>query len=117
MKKRTFLHAMLMILFATAMGCATMQTAGHKYVMRGSVLEVSDGNAYVCLGTEQGAKVGQEFMVYRYVKTVQPPKGQPPQYRVETVGRVKIIETDSHMANAAILNGDVKANDVVQLNP
>lgn len=117
MKKRTLLQAILMIFIATTMGCATLGSAGHKYVMRGSVLEVNDGIAYVCLGTEQGAKVGQEFMVYRYVKAPTAPKTQPPQYRVDAVGRVKIIETESHMAQARILNGDVKENDVVELNP
>jgi methionine-rich copper-binding protein CopC len=117
MKMRTVLSVLLVILFATTMGCATMESAGHKYVMRGSVLDVSDGTAYVCLGTEQGAKVGQEFMVFRYVKTAANPKTQQPQYRVETVGRVKITATESHMAHAKILNGDVKENDVVELSP
>jgi hypothetical protein len=117
MKMRTVLNVLLVILFATAMGCATLESAGHKYVMRGSVLEVSDGTAFLCIGTEQGAKVGQEFTVRRYVRTVTSPKGQQPAYRVETVGRVQITNTESHMANAKILTGDVKENDVVELNP
>jgi len=117
MKKRSVLYVLLVFLFAMSAGCATLQSAQHKYVMRGSVLDVSDGKAYVCLGTEQGAKVGQEFTVYRYVRTVPPPKGQPPQYKVETVGRVKITQTDSHMAYAEILNGDVQEKDIVELNP
>lgn len=118
MKKRSVLYVLLVFLFAMSTGCATLQSAQHKYVMRGSVLDVTDGTAYVCLGTDQGAKVGQEFTVYRYVKTAAPaPKGQQPQYKVETVGRVKISETESHMANAKILNGDVKVNDVVELSP
>ncbi len=116
MKTRTFLSALLAILFATTMGCATMETAKHEYIMRGSVLEVSDGNAYICLGTDQGAKVGQEFTVHRYVKTAATPKGVP-SYKIETVGTVKITETESHMANAKILSGNVKENDVVDLNP
>ena len=117
MKKRNVLYMLLVFLFAMSTGCATLESAQHKYVMRGSVLDVSDGTAYVCLGTDQGAKVGQEFTVYRYVRTAPAPKGQQPQYKVETVGRVKITETESHMANAKILNGDVKVNDVVELSP
>lgn len=116
MKLKSFLRVLLLAVVATSLGCATMQTAGHKYIMRGSVLEVSDGNAYICLGTEQGAQVGQEFRVYRYVKSVTSPKVQPPQYKVETVGRVKITSVESHMANAQILNGNVKPNDIVELN-
>ena len=118
MKKRNVLYMLLVFLFAMSTGCATLESAQHKYIMRGSVLDVSDGTAYVCLGTDQGAKVGQEFTVYRYVKTAAPaPKGQQPQYKVETVGRVKITATESHMAHAKILNGDVKEKDVVELSP
>lgn len=117
MKKRTVWNVLLVLLFATTMGCATLESAGHKYVMRGSVLDVSDGTAYLCLGTEQGAKVGQEFTVNRYIRTFTSPKGQQPAYKIETVGRVKITNTESHMATAKILTGDVKENDVVDLNP
>ena len=115
MKMRTCLSALLVILFATSMGCATLETAKHAYIMRGSVLEVTDGTAYICLGSDQGAKVGQELTVQRYVRTGASPKGGAPSYRVETVGTVKITETESHMANAKILTGDVKENDIVDL--
>jgi len=117
MKKRNIVSLLLVILFTTSVGCATLESAGHKYIMRGSVLEVSDGTAYLCIGTDQGAKVGQEFTVKRYVRTGPPSKGQQPSYKVETVGRVKITETESHMAHARILHGDVKGSDVVELNP
>ena len=115
MKMRNVMNVLFVILFATSMGCATMESAGHKYVMRGSVLDVSDGTAYVCLGTDQGAKVGQEFTVYRYIKAYTSSK-QEPTYKVENVGKVQITKTESHMANVKILNGDVKQNDVVELN-
>jgi hypothetical protein len=99
---------MLLLLF---MGCATMEAARHEYLMRGSVLEVQNGTAYLCLGTEQGAKVGQEFTVHRYVGI----PGSRGGYKVEYVGTVKITEVESHMAYAKILTGDVKANDIVDL--
>ncbi len=50
MRNGTAVSAVLVILLA-AMGCATMETAGHKYLMRGQVLEAKDGTAYLCLGT------------------------------------------------------------------
>jgi hypothetical protein len=111
-KTMTFLSALLVIL-VTTMGCATIETAKHKYLMRGQILEVQDGTAYLCLGTEQGAKVGQIFNVHRYVKIGGPRGGQ---YRVDSVGTVRITEVESHMANAKIVSGAVKANDVVELN-
>ena len=115
MKMRNVLNVLLVILFATFMGCATMESAGHKYSMRGSVLDVSDGTAYICIGTDQGAQVGQEFTVKRYVRTYTSGK-QAPEYSVENVGKVQITKTESHMANVKILSGDIKQNDVVELN-
>jgi len=112
MRNGTVVSALLVIWLMT-MGCATMEAARHKYWMRGQVLEVQDGTAYLCLGTEQGAKVGQVFTVRRYVKIGGPRGGR---YRVDNVGTVKITEVESHMANAKIVTGDVKANDIVDLN-
>jgi hypothetical protein len=37
-------------------------------------------------------------------------------YRVDSVGTVKITDVESHMAHAKIVRGDVKANDIVELN-
>ncbi len=118
MKKRTFVSVLLVIIFATLAGCATLETARHKYIMRGSVLDVMDGTATICLGTEQGAQIGQEFTVYRYMRTAAPGgKGTQVSYKIINVGTVKISDIETHMANAKILTGDVKVNDVVELNP
>ncbi len=104
----------LLLILLTAMGCATMETARHQYFMRGQVLEVEDGRAYLCIGSEEGAKVGQEFTVHRYVRIGGGGRGG--HYRIDLVGTVKITEVETHMAWAKILTGDVKANDVVDLN-
>jgi hypothetical protein len=102
----------LLVILLLVMGCATMEAARHEYLMRGSVLDVQDGTVYLCLGTAQGAKVGQDFTVRRYVHI----PGSRGGYNVDYVGTVKITEVQTHMAWAKILTGDVKANDVVNLN-
>ncbi len=111
-KNGTVVSTLLVILVA-AMGCATLETARHQYFMRGQVLEVEDGRAYLCIGSEEGAKVGQEFTVHRYVRIG---GGRAGHYRIDLVGTVKITEVETHMAWAKIVTGDVKANDVVDLN-
>ena len=40
--------------------------------MRGTVLEATDGTIYLCVGTSDGAKAGQELTVVRFVKTGKP---------------------------------------------
>ncbi len=119
MRNGTGVSTVLVILLR-AMGCATvlaqgpLETARHKYFMRGQVLDVQDGTAYICLGTEQGAKVGDVLTVRRYVNIGGARGGH---YRVDDIGTMQITEVFSHMANAKILKGDVKVHDVVDLNP
>ena len=120
MGKRNVISVLLMVLALVMSGCASMQTAGHEYLMKGQVLDVTDDVAYLCVGSKDGAQVGQAFTVYRFEKALNPdPKSVLPYFkRVETGGKVKIAEiVDEHMATAKILAGSVKVNDVVELNP
>ena len=120
MRNKKVVNTVLMILLI-AMGCATvwaqgpLETMRHKVFMRGQILDVEHGTAYLCLGTEQAAKVGDVLTVRRYVNIGGGRAGG--HYRVENIGTVQITEVFSHMANAKILNGDVKAHDVLDLNP
>ena len=89
------------------------ESAGHKYMMRGQVLDVTDGSVYLCIGYREGAKVGQEYAVYRFTKV----QFARPRYNKELIGRVKITElVNEHYATANILNGELKENDVVELD-
>ncbi|PKN61724.1 MAG: hypothetical protein CVU57_28165 [Deltaproteobacteria bacterium HGW-Deltaproteobacteria-15] len=84
--------------------------------MRGQVLEVTGGEAYICIGTAEGGKAGQEYAVYRFVKSMAGPQKQAQVFTRQTVGEVRITEVvDEHYAKARVLKGDVRVNDVVQL--
>jgi len=119
MKRKTIVNVFLAILFITAAGCATMQRMEHKYAMKGQILDVSDGGAYLCIGSAEGAKAGQEFAVFRYVKLPYTGAKQAgPSYKRESVGSVKISQVvDEHFAKATILSGDIKVNDIAELTP
>jgi hypothetical protein len=119
MRKSAIMNVFLAILLIFAAGCATMETAGHKYVMKGQILDVSNSEAYLCIGSADGAKAGQEFPVYRYVRLpYSGAKQSTPSFKRETVGSVKITQVvDVHYARAAILRGDIKVNDVAELVP
>ncbi len=116
MKKRALVNAFLAMLFIVVAGCATIE---HGYVMKGQILDVSDGQAYLCIGSADGAQAGQEFPVYRYEKIPYTGgKGGAPSFKREEVGKVKIIQVvDVHYANASILSGDVKVHDIAELSP
>jgi predicted small secreted protein len=119
MRKSAIVNMFLAILFIVTAGCATMQSAGHKYMMKGQILDVSDGVAYLCIGSAEGAKEGQEFPVYRYVRLpYSGAKQATPSYKREEVGAVKITQVvEEHYARADILRGDIKTNDVAELSP
>ena len=118
MKLKTAVNILLVGLTLVAMGCATLETAGHKYIMRGQILEVADGMAYLCIGSADGAQVGQEYTVYKFVKLpLNPiPRSAQPYYKKEEVGTVKIVKiADQHMAIASIVAGHVGINEIIEL--
>jgi hypothetical protein len=114
---KDILRVTLLILLALAVsGCAGLETASHKHFMRGQVLDVSDSTAYLCVGTNDGAQVGQELVVYRFERVTRPTtKATAPYFARQEVGKIKITEiVDEHMATAKILSGDIKVNDVAE---
>ncbi len=117
MRKTAIVNVFLAMLFIAVAGCATMKAAEHQYIMKGQILDVSDGQAYLCIGSADGATPGQEFPVYRYERLPYTgAKGQYPSYKREEVGKVKIKEVvDVHYATATILSGDVKVNDSAEV--
>jgi hypothetical protein len=114
MKIKYILSVLVLFLFVLSASCAA--SVYHKYLMKGSVLEVTDGMAYICVGTNDGAKAGQELTVLRFIRTGNPAHGTLT-FKREEVGKVKIMEiVDEHMANAKIISGEVKVNDIVELH-
>ena len=89
----------------------------HGWIMRGQVLALDDGVATVCIGTSDGAKVGQVLDVQHI--TVQPtsnPHAAGPTISRTNAGRVKITELfDEHYARAQVVAGNPAVNDVVEL--
>ncbi len=120
MKCRTLVNGLGMLLVLLLAGCATLKSTGHEYIMRGQILEVAGDSAYLCIGSHDGAKVGQEYTVYRFVRSpsvIPATRPQFPYYRREKIGKIRISEIiDEHMATAKVLSGEVAANDVVELN-
>ncbi|HEX4954233.1 MAG TPA: hypothetical protein VF017_12655 [Thermoanaerobaculia bacterium] len=90
----------------------------HRYIMKGSILEVEEGAVYLCIGTSDGAVPGQVLEVVRITrKPGYNPKAGGLRFRRDKVGQVKIDEVvDEHFARASLLAGEAKAGDVVELS-
>ena len=88
----------------------------HKYLMRGQILEVENQTLMLCIGTADGAEVGQALDVVRHVKSPIPPKALGPSFQRENVGKVRITKIfDEHYAEAIVLEGDVRMHDTVEV--
>lgn len=118
MKAKMAMRSLLICSLLFLVGCASLEAPVHKYLMRGQVLDVTDGVAYLCIGSKEGAEVGQEYVVYRSVKEWNPgAKYRPFTYKRLETGKIRIEHiVDEHYATAKILSGDVKENDLAELS-
>jgi len=117
MRKTFAVNGLLAIFFIVLAGCATLESGQHKYIMKGQVLDVSEGQAVLCIGSADGAIAGQEFQVYRYERNPSAnPKQTTPSFKRERVGSVQVTEiVDVHYARASIVNGEIRVHDVAEL--
>ncbi len=92
--------------------CATRYHGG---LMKGSVVDASNSGIVLCIGSEDGASVGQELDVYGVIEQTSEPLARPSFKRVQT-GKVKITEIiDKHFAKATVISGKAEKDDIVQL--
>ena len=116
MKAKFIFITLSITLFFIITSCATFETARHKYIMRGQILEATADGVYLCIGSADGAEVGQELKVYRFVRVPGPRPPEQPNFRKEETGTVKITEiVDEHFAKAKILTGEARENYIVEL--
>ena len=116
--RKTSLKSAVSLVLATFIvflmtSCATVgQKVYHGFLMKGSIIEASDSQVYLCIGSKDGASVGQELDVYKIIKTKS--KGTP--FKRVLTGKVKITEiVDEHFAKATVISGKAEKNDIVEL--
>ena len=89
----------------------------HSYIMRGQVLASVNNEIYLCIGTKDGARVGQTLDVYRVALKV-PIESitNNPELIRNKIGVVKIIKImEEHMAKATVISGKAEKYDIVEL--
>jgi len=89
--------------------CATVY---HGFLMKGSIIEASNSDVYLCIGSKDGASVGQELDVYKILQR----RSKATLFRREHTGKVKITEIiNEHFAKATVISGKAEQNDIVEL--
>jgi hypothetical protein len=102
----------IMFVLILLISCATMGKAYHNYLMKGSIIETYDSDIYLCIGSNDGAAVGQELDVYKII-TINKARST---FQREHSGKIKITEiVDEHFAKAKVISGKAEKNDIVEL--
>ena len=91
---------------------------GHGFFMRGSIVADEPQGKVVCIGSEDGAAVGQVLDVFRTVVNPGPSgKGAGPSYRRVPAGHVRIDHIyNGHFAHVSVVYGSPSVNDIVELH-
>jgi len=112
LKSAVFLVLATFIVFLMS-SCATVgQKVYHGFLMKGSIIETSDSEVYLCIGSKDGASVGQELDVYKIIKT----KSKVSPFKRVHSGKVKITEiVDEPFAKATVISGKAEKNDIIEL--
>jgi hypothetical protein len=106
----------VMALLPFAAAAAEEPGVYHRVMMKGSLLEVTGDGAYVCIGSSEGAAVGQEFDVFRYSRDTSGGPKAGVHFKREKVGRIQLKEiTDEHYAHAKVIKGSLRAGDMAEL--
>ena len=109
LKSAVFLILVTFVILLT-FSCATVY---HGFLMKGSIIEASDSDVYLCIGSKDGASVGQELDVYKIIQG----RSKVTPFRRERTGKIKITEIiDEHFAKATVISGKAEKNDIVELS-
>jgi hypothetical protein len=110
------------LMFALA-GCAALfgtpalaTNIGHSFFMRGSIVAEDATGTVVCIGKEDGARVGQVLTVFHVTIPAGPQKGIGTGFRRDLVGHVRIDHIfGGHFAHVSVVDGKPAVNDIVEL--
>ncbi|HBL26597.1 MAG TPA: hypothetical protein DD490_07170 [Acidobacteria bacterium] len=89
----------------------------HTFFMAGSIIEASAEGIYLCIGSPDGARVGQQLDVVRITRVPSHgPKQQGARFKREKIGTVRIDAiVDEHFAQATVTSGRAEKGDIVRL--
>lgn len=113
MSKMILTAALISVSTIFAVGCATLGSTYHKYLMKGSVISATGTEGVICIGSKDGATVGQSLKAYR---ATWKNEAKGPKYIRTDIGSVKIIEIiDEHFAKVAAESGKIEVGNIVEL--
>lgn len=116
--RRVFIGLTLAGLIASfTSNAAETPSLRHTFFMRGQVVEAQAQSLVICIGSADGASVGQQLDVVQHRRVSSGPKGMG-RFEREVVGKVRIDAiVDEHYAEATLISGKAGEKDSVELAP
>ena len=112
-RKLGLIAGLLMLAVVIAFLISSCATIYHGYFMRGSIIEAYDSDVYLCIGSKDGATVGQELDVHKIISVS---TGKRPTFERIHTGKVRITEIiDVHFAKAKVISGKAEKHNIVEL--
>lgn len=96
-----------------ALNCATGSGVYHGYMMKGSVVSATGNEGVICIGSKDGATVGQILKTY---KATGSSSDKTSRFVKNAVGSVKITEiVDEHFAKVTSVSGKIEVGTIVEV--
>ena len=109
---RSMILALVIALFASA----AQAQFYHRQFMRGQVVAAADDQVVLCIGSNDGAEIGQVLDAYELIYDGEIQEGMGDNWRREHAGQVTIEAIiDEHFARAKVTSGEVEKHDMVEL--
>lgn len=115
MKKKIIGMATLVLIGGLTLNCATGSAIYHGGLMKGSVISATGNEGVICIGSKDGAEVGQ---VWNTVRIETQGTGKTSKFIWVPSGSVKIVEIiDEHFAKVSVVDGKLEKGYVAELQP
>ncbi len=96
-----------------ALNCATGSGVYHGYMMKGSVVSATGNEGVICIGSKDGATVGQTLKAYKVTAKT---SDKTSKYIKSETGSVKITEiVDEHFAKVTAVTGKLETGNIVEV--
>ncbi len=87
----------------------------HEFFMQGQILSKDAKSIVVCIGSRDGAVVGDELSVIHHSAVAGPAKSAP-KFKREVIGKARVVDVfDDHYATLEVIEGKAGVHDMVEL--
>ena len=106
----------LLAILLPTLQCSSIRSVYQKTFMKGRIVELSNSEYLISIGTAENLKVGQVLKVYKYDTAAFLYDDEPRTYEKRYTGTIKIISFENkYFARTALISGTAMKGSFVEL--